>query len=241
MKKLFKILVAVAFVICLMPIEILAQENSSSSLYAYSNKDERFEIYAKENVDIFMTAHYTNARPDDIELGKGITIFSQREDNKMLFPMWKGDDVVATFVVGEENEEYFSVYSEAYIEQLNYLFKNVKDSNPFYLFSNDNGIYAIINDRWYDLNKNGGNYFISFITTIDKEDIPIINAKEKLVFNSYIQTRIPTSYSKSFSIYYRQTGAHCYSYALGNILANMGYTSYTPEDIQEYMNYDESA
>lgn len=239
-EKLFRIFVALAIAICIMPISISASENLSSSLYAYSNEDDGFEIYAKENVNIFMLSHYADTEFDDIELGKGITIFNQREDKKMLFPMWKGDEVVATFVVGEEDGEYFSVYSEAYVGQLNYLFKNT-GSNPIYLFSNDNGIYAIINDRWYDLNKNGGDYFYSVIATIDKENIPIINAKEKLTFNPYIQTRIPTSYSKSFNIYHRQMGAYCYSYALGNILMNMGYISYTPEDIQGYMNYAEGA
>lgn len=231
MKKFVKLFVVLVTILLIIPIKVFANENSS--LFSYTTVDNEVESYAKDNVAIYMSSHYDN-NVEDYELGKGITVFSKNNQNKTIFPIWENNRIIATFVVENDSEGFYAVYSEAYVDQFNYLATITSSSSPMYVVASNNSVYGVVDNRWYDLNHNTGIYAVKEPYSV--KDKIMVNSFEKLDFVPYIQTRIPTSYSKSFSIYYTQTGSYCYSYALGNLLRNMGYTSYTPTDIQKYMN-----
>ena len=238
MKKMLKAIITIIVVGLLFPINAFAEDDKS--LYAYTNYDVEIENYAKEKVTTYMNSHYDNRNVNNLELGEGIKIFTTNNENKILYPIWENDTIVATFIVGKESEQFYAVYSEAYIDQLNFLSTISSISSPIYIVANENGIFGVIDDKWYNLNENIGNY--EYEEEYFLNDKLLINSFEKVEVIPYIQTRIPTSYSKSFTIYQSQgSGSYCYSYALGNILMNMGYSSYTPANIQAYMNYSSGA
>lgn len=236
MKKIIKLVVLLFTIFMIVPIDVFA--NDESSLFAYTSANSEVENFAKENVAIYMSSHYNN-NVGDYELGKGITIFTQKNQDKTLFPIWENNRIIATFIVGYDSREFYAVYSEAYVDQLNYLSTVTSITSPMYIVTNNNGIYGVVGNEWYDLNRDAGIYELKESYSVN--DKKLVNSFEKINIVPYIQTRIPTSYAKSFNIYYIQTGSYCYSYALGNLLRNMGYTNYTPADIQNYMNYSSGA
>lgn len=237
MKKFFKLMLTTFLMIFIFPIGTLAENDNS--LYAYTETNSEIEKYAKEKVSVFMDSHYDGSETSNYQLGQGIKIYSNFDDEKMLFPIWDGSSIIATFIVGEDNNEIYAVYSEAYINQLNYLTNQTSETNPLSIVANEDGIYGTIGDKWFDLNATSGTYIKrqAYIPT----SYVIKNISETLEISLYIKPRIPTSYSRNFTIYERQTGKYCYSYALGNILMNMGYSSYTPTSIQNYTGCAQSA
>lgn len=236
MKRFIKLIILLLTIFMIIPTNVFANENTS--LFAYTSATSEVENYAKENVAVYMSSHYDN-HVGGYELGKGITIFTQNNQDKTLFPIWNNNRIIATFIVGNDSEGFYATYSESYVNQLNYLTRITSALSPMYIVANNKGIYGVVGNEWYDLNYNTGVYELKELYSVN--DKKLVNSFEKINIIPYIQTRIPASYSKSFSIYYIQTGSYCYSYALGNLLRNMGYTSYTPADIQKYMNYSSGA
>lgn len=238
MKKIINI-----FLIILLSIGVLstnAYADDNVSLYTISEININIENYAKENVGVYMNSHYDGKVNEDYKLGQGIKIYNLNYDNKMIFPVWDNNRIIATFVVEEKDEEICAVYSEAYVNQLNYLINISSVVSPICIFSDDYGIYAVVDNTWYDLNGNAGDGETK--TVLLNNDGIIINSFDKLEITPYLQPRIATSYAKSFTIFYSQgSGMYCYSFALGNILLNMGYSNCTPSNIQAYMNYKEGA
>ena len=186
MKKIFELILTTLLMMLILPIGTLAENDNS--LYAYTEVDSVIEDYAKDKIGVFMDSHYEGNDASNYRLGQGIKIYSNFDDEKMLFPIWDG---------------------------------------------------STVNNKWFDLNLPSGTY-IERQTYIPATCL-IKNVAETLEISLYIKPRIPASYSRGFTIYERQTGKYCYSYALGNILMNMGYSSYTPANIQSYTGCAESA
>lgn len=239
MKKIFKLILTTLLMMLILPIGTLAENDNS--LYAYTEVDSVIEEYAKDKVGVFMDSHYEGNDVSNYRLGQGIKIYSNFDDEKMLFPIWDGSNVIATFLVGKDGGEIYAVYSEAYIGQLNYLLNETSEASPLSIMANEEGIYGTVNNKWFDLNLPSGTY-IERQTYIPASYL-IKNVAETLEISLYIKPRIPTSYSRTFNIYQAQgtSGLYCYSYALGNILMNMGYSSYTPANIQSYTGCAQSA
>ena len=230
-------MVVILMMCLIIPTNLFANDNND--LFAFTIVNSDVDNYAKEKVAVYMTSHYNGNNIEDYKLGKGIVINYQNNQNKFLFPIWLGNYIVATFIVDYDSNEFVAVYSEAYIEQLNYLTNVTTETSPMYIVADFDGVYGVVNNKWYNLNSNIGTYEVK--ETYYLENMTLVNSYEKLDIDTYIQTRIPASYSKNFSIYYRQLNDYCYSYALGNLLRNMGYQNYTPENIQQYMNYSAGA
>lgn len=204
-------------------------------LYARSKELTGHTTYASENLGKYIISNegYLNK---DYTLGKGIYISDPLDVDKALYPIWENDEIVATFLVVYVEGEYSGIYSKAYAEQLDELVDITSMDYPLNLVVQNDRFYGVIGNRWYDLNEEPGSYDTLNYLSNDSE-LMIIDASQTIYYKEIIQTRIPTTYSKSFTIYQVQTGDYRYSYALGNILMNMGYSSYTPANIQSYMNF----
>jgi hypothetical protein len=234
-KKIIILCIVSVVLICITPFQpVLA--STSASLFAYSKDIKKQTMYVEENVSKYMSAHYNSGDITTYQVGNGISINDPNDIEKVLFPVWNNDLIVATFIVIDNGNGYSGIYSEAYANQLEYLVGKTSRENALFLVATGETLYATINDQWYDLNAEIGT--VSTNPPFVGASHSSIDASVKLDINPYYQTRIATSYQKNFTIYYPQgNGNYCYSYALGNILLNMGYSSYTPADIQSYMNY----
>ena len=232
-KKCLSVLIAVLVIFGAMaPVQ--AANGNDCTLYAYSCDVSTQEEYAASVVSQFIYSHGYEGEVSNLELGKGIIINDEEEIEKVLFPIWEDNTIVATFLVSFDGDACYGSFSEIYAQQLNALQNVATVNSPLVLVVQNDTIYAVISTKWYDLNGGMGEYVIG--EEYGVLGLQPINARNAVVYDEYIQPRIPTAYAKTFTIYQTQSTYYCYAYALGNMLMNMGYTSYTPANIISYMN-----
>lgn len=109
-KLLLSVLIVLSFA-----VQISAEE--SPSLYVYASSTDGFDEYAKQKLSehIFTYYGYEN---NDLELGKGITVYGEVAHPMVLYPIWLNQDIVATFRVININGVFSGLYSEGNVEQL---------------------------------------------------------------------------------------------------------------------------
>lgn len=213
-------------------VPVNAYANGMTHLYAYTYDTNGHEEYASTRVASFMNTYGHNSA--DLVLGKGIRIDSQDTLERVLFPIWESDKIVAALLVSlDDDGTYYGSYSELYAKQLDALKSIATNNNPLALVAADDGFYAVVSDQWYDLDGEVGEYFVRGYPQNELNEV--IDTREPLPHVEAPQTRASTTYVLPFTIYHVAPGnaGKCYAYALGNILMNMGY-NYTPFDILAY-------
>lgn len=149
-----------------------------------------------------------------------------------MFPIWNNGSIVSTLlVITVEDGVYQGSYSEIYAEQLDALKKVALEESPLSLVVKDEHFYAVIANRWYDLNGTAGEYDDQ--SFVPKFELDVIDAARSLPYTVYPQSRIPTSYTKPFHSNWILSDhtQYCYAGALCALLNSMGYESYTPQGI----------
>lgn len=219
-----------------------ALNSGSAHLYAYSHDDMAAqEDYATSNLGFFMYCYGHGHENADFLLGHGIVINDPEDYEKVLFPIWKDNEIVATFLVTTlEGGTCQGSYSEIYAEQLNAIKNIATQATPLSLVVLDDTFYAVISEQWYDLNGYPGEHITK--TNGEAPSTAVIDAHDSLTYVEYQQVRIPTSYAVPYQLRFIQgSSKYCYAFALSNTLFNLGYTLSTPASIIEYMNRSEGA
>lgn len=185
-----------------------------------------------------MVAYDSFVDSSNLTLGKGIKIVDPVDVEKFLYPIWDGNAIVATLTVAKADEDtYTGKYSTAYAEQLNAIVGLTTKSSPLSVVVKDEEIYGVIGNKWFDLNGTPGSCSIEEDYIL--EESSVINARETINYQVLPQPRIPTTFYLPFvitSAYIQPPNmAYCYSFAMGNILYNMGYRDITPSKLQEYV------
>lgn len=236
-KKLLYVYFVISLFICHLCSQEIHADNAICDLWVYSLESSIHDNYAKNRVGTFIVAqNYESDILDNIQLGKGIFVFDNNEISRMVYPIWNNHEIIATFVVSTNNDECWGLYGQQYARQLNNLKNYTSQTNPLSIKIKDNKVYGVISNQWYDLD---GNNEICFSLDNNINDFEIINVSEKVEFSYPIQSRASNSYVSSFTITstYIQpyNEAYCYSYAMSNILYNLGYTSIKPSNLKNYI------
>ena len=176
--------------------------NNSVHLYAYSHNDmSAQENYATAKLGFFMYCYGHGHEGGDLLLGCGISINDPKDYEEVLFPIWKDDEIVATFLVTTLEEGICQgSYSEIYTEQLNAIKNVATQETPLSLIVLDDTFYAVICDQWYDLNGDPGEYITINDRTITS--ITVVDARDSLTYIEYQQPRTPTSYTLPYRFIY---------------------------------------
>lgn len=104
--KISKVII-ILFVFISFSLPINANQNLS--LYAYTTDTTEFDEYAVENIGEFIYGYYGHI-DDNIKLGRGITVLGDIDNTIVIYPIWKYNEIIATFKVALYNNEYFGTY-----------------------------------------------------------------------------------------------------------------------------------
>lgn len=208
--------------------------NEEVNFYAYTSDTNGFDEYAIENLGSFIYGHYGYI-DDTIELGQGITVYGKTTYSTVLYPIWKDDNIIATFKVVQINDSYVGTYSNGECEQLNYVMNSISINHPLKLIYANEDFYFQVNDNLYY----SDNYIGVIINDIDQEtklelesitfeNSFIVDAHINNEFNEIVIPRIPSSYSLSwpYSEHNPSSTHYCHAYSLSGILTNQGYSGY---------------
>lgn len=239
--KTFKLCLVLCCLVVLFPIKSI-NASERIGLYVNTKINENSDVYVENNISSFIMAHgYDYTYANNLEVGKGIYIDDPNDVEKYVYPIWNDDTIVATFLVYNLEGVYSGSYSTMYANQLNELYHLTNQTTPLSIAVRDEDIFGIISNNWYNLNEDlciskTENY-------VNNLNLEVLNAYEKIDYVEKIQSRASTSNISPFTIYQKQPSgeAKCYSYALGNMLMNRGYSSYTPANIQSYMKNIDAA
>lgn len=223
-KKSISIIVAVMLFVVSIPITAYA--DTPITLYAYSSSDSGAEQYAGSMLCSFARAHGYSGSFSDITLGKGISIYNPDDLDKTLFPIWKDGEIVYTLLVLDTGDYYTGSFSESYAEQLGAL-KNVANQQAPLSLVADDGFYAVVGSKWYDLNGEAGSYAVKAASG-QAAYSSVVNACDAVSYVVTPQPRIPTSYRKSFNVFdhQKENELTCYAYCMATILTNMSGGTY---------------
>lgn len=103
----------------------------------------------------------------------------------------------------------------------------------------DDDLWGIIGKRAYSLNEQKN---IIYNKKINTNELVILNGNDNIKYDkNFVSLRSPSGYVLNFDIKYIQPSgkSRFYSYALSNILYNLGYNWHTPETISSYFNYED--
>ena len=231
MKKLLNIMLAVFMAIS---NTCVVFANEQVELYAYTGDTSGFDEYASENLSNFIYGHYGYV-DDTIELGKGITVEQNDNIPKVLYPIWKNTDVIATFTVIYLDDEYSGTYLDGFTSQLNAILNMATIDNPLRLVAENNTLYAKVGNMVYDLNGTPGE-FVNYEIINERTNDYIVNARISINYSDYIISRAPTTYMLSWTEYHKNTSdeVNCGVYCLSNTLRNMGLSRYTYTYVKDY-------
>lgn len=230
MKRIIKILSAIMMFFAVISPRISAND---SSLYAVATQEEGFTEFAESYGTSYIAGYYGgNIDFNQIDIGRGITIDDPKDYDKVLFPVFRNNDIIGSLIVIDYKGQFTATYSELYADRLEQLQPLTSLETPLRIVVNNDDIFAVIDDKSYNLNNSSS---IDAALPSHLSDGRALKVNDYLRYDEPVLTRIPTSYAKSWTVYDPQgTDYYCYSYALGNILLNMGY-DYTPKDIQDFM------
>ena len=234
MKRLLSILMAVLIVLALVPNSTFAD----SVFYVNTENWNNHEEYAKKYVANYVLGDNDSVDISYVDLGKGITIYDEYDYDKMLFPVIYKCTIYGTLMTVNYEDSITGIYTKEWASKLNELSKLTSKSDPLTLVVENDCLFGVIGNDWYDISGNQISHKYGNRITFGNN---VTNAFETLDFKIPVLTRASLSKFLPWNIYEIQTGDYCYSYAMGNILMNMGYSSYTPSDIQEYTGYDKRA
>lgn len=231
-RKAVSIVIAIILLMNLTTV-VWAVDESSVNLYALSSANTAAQTYAVNKVSVFAYASGYAGNMEDLKLGTGITIYDPDDVDKVLFPVWENDEIIATFLVTVIDEGTCSgSYSAAYALQLNAIKRLTSQANPLSLVVIDDGFFGVIGNQWYDLNGTAGQGVAKVLTL--STFTSVINAHDSVCYSVYMQPRITNRYVLPFTPSGTQTsveGGVCYAYAMSAILQNMGFYKYTPQTI----------
>ena len=225
MKKIFTTLLTILLLFCIIT-PIYAED---SAVYAYTiDEIEGFDNHVKENVGLALYAYYGYV-DTDITLGNGIFINESSDYPKVLYPVWKRENIVGSYVVARNNGTYSGSYSEGHANVLNSIKEKVSIDNPLKLVKEQDYLYVVLGEEVYDIDGIPSERVDVEINANNEEELSIINIKESLVYDKLILSRAPTSFTNNFTVYHSNPSDdfNCYAYCLSNILRNLGYSKYT--------------
>jgi hypothetical protein len=128
--KISKVII-ILFVFISFSLPINANQNSS--LYAYTTDTTEFDEYAVENIGEFIYGYYGYI-DDNIKLGRGITVLGDIDNTIVIYPIWKYNEIIATFKVALYNNEYFGTYSDGNASAMNHVKEYASLNTPLILF-----------------------------------------------------------------------------------------------------------
>lgn len=210
---------------------------SEDKFYTLSITNNEHDKYAQENIYRFVTSSNDLDLHKNFKLGQGITIVNEDGQERTLYPIYKNNEIVSTFLVATYQGEVGGIYSIAYANRLNKIHKLATNEKPLMLVSFNDDLWGVIDNIAYSLNELTE---LKFDNLIENKNLTVKNNKDYLEYNSNnFALRMPSGYVLRFNIKYTQPSgqARCYSYALANILYNEGYDWHTPERIAKYFNY----
>ena len=223
MKKILCLLISL-FILSLNHGVVFAK--NSEELYAFTLQDTSgYDEYASSR---FAEFTYTNYGYIDstLELGNGIYINSNDDYPKLLYPVWRNNEIIGSFIVVNVDNIYSGTYSELYANRLNAIRKMTDEKTPLKLVVDDS-IYAYVQGNYYSLlDESVVDSINSFAEA--KEFYKVINSKDKIQYNITNNSRYLANYSLPWTIYSTQPGYdddHCAHYCLYNIFRNMGINS----------------
>ena len=229
MKRILSIILAVFMAIS---NTCVVFANEEVEFYAYTSDTSEFDEYAIDKFSSFLYGHYGYI-DNTIELGKGITIFGETTYPTVLYPVWKDDNIIATFNVVNVNDLYSGTYTEELADVLNQFISYSSLETPIMLI-NDNHLFFKVGDDIYDGLMN----IVDDLSVHDTNNVQIqkdiTNVKENINFQTLTIPRAPTSYNNGWSVYQNDSTQQywCYAYCLYNIFRNLGITDYTLNEIK---------
>ena len=199
----------------------------NTQLYSYTIDVSDFDEYAIEHVGAFMYGHHGSIN-EMYELGKGIYVFGETNYDTVLYPIWNGNTIVATFKVILINNQYIGTYSQGECAQLNYVKELASNDNPLMLVFVEDCFYYQVGNSFYYSDKNIGLKVSEEIELISYENGYVENARDVLEYNKPIIPRIPTSYTLgwTYSEHNENSTSYCHAYSLSGLLTNQGYSGY---------------
>lgn len=226
MKRFVSIILSLFLVIS---NSIVAFAHENVEFYVYTSNTEEFDKYASENIGNYIYGHY-GYLDDTIELGKGVSVYGNVDNPIVVYPIWKNNVIVATFMVVLIDNEFTGTYSSNNVAQLNYVKELISLDRPLKLAIINDEFYFLIDNDVYDANSNIGIVIKDVIVSeIDFKDGQVIDCSENIEFILPIIPKVPTGYSLGWSYSYHnpEDDYYCHAYSLSGLLMNQGFTQYT--------------
>lgn len=226
MKKVLSILLTI-FMFVSNTCVTLANENVE--FYAYTTNTEGFDAYAKEELSTHIYTYY-GYFDNTLKLGKGINVYGDVENPFVVYPIWKNNDIVATFNVVYYDGQYSGSYSTGNAEQLNYAKEISTFDHPIKLVKTDEEYMYVVNEVAYDMTSGYGKVLDDVnIPKLSTTKLTKIDATNTLEYTKMSNTRAATSWNLSWNPteHFGNSVAYCYAYTLSPILRGLGYSSYT--------------
>ena len=227
MRKFIKIFVIFTM---LVSFYLPVKANQTTNLYVYTNDTSKFNEYAIKNVGLHMYC-FNEYIDSSLKLGEGISLFGDLTYPIVLYPIWKNDEIVATYKVANVNGTFTGTYSDANAEELNSIKDLTSSATPLIIYVND-GTFGKIGTNVYNLN--GINLSEYPNISIENEGLEIKDVSNCLEYEEISLTRAPVSYSNDWTTYYHDPSftTHCYTFCLYNIFLNLGITQYSINEIR---------
>lgn len=215
---------------------VVASASENTPLYAYTVNSEGFDQYAIENLTNHMLAFYGYV-DNDLKLGQGINVFGDVSSQTFVYPIWKNNEIVATFKVVSIEGEYSGSYSEGNVQQLNFGRTIATAFQPLVLFKSNDKLLLSVKGNVYDAVDNVGKIMNEFnLDSILLEEL-IIGNGSFLDYKAPFPSRASTSWHLPWNVpdHNPTDNAFNYAYCLSAVLRNLGYIPYTVAKIKSDM------
>ena len=231
MKRIFKSFVVFVLLLNIMtPIRAI----QNSAFYVYSSNTSEFDEYAQEKLDIHIYTFYGNV-DNTLKLGKGIQVYGDISNPLVVYPIWKNNEIVATFKVVYSNGVFSGSYSEGNATQLNFAKDITTKNNPLKLFVYENQFLYSVGNTVYDATSGEG-LIVSDVNIYELklENETIIDVSNTLEYQNIKNSKAADSWNL-----YWTTPEHnpsnlysCYAYCLSALLKCSGYSEYTVSEVK---------
>lgn len=230
MKKLLSIILTM-FMLVSNTCAVFA--NESAELYAYTTDTTGFDTYAQEDLSVHIYTYYGYI-DDTLELGKGINVFGDVTYPMVVYPIWKNNDIVATFKVSFIDGQYSGSYSEGNVEQLNHAREIATVDKPVRLVKTANEFIYVVDGITYDLTSGTGKVLEGIdVSTTLSDNATTSNVANAIEYVKKVNSRAATSWYLSWNPteHNGDSVIYCYAYSLSPILRGLGYSTYTVSKI----------
>ena len=234
MKKILSIILSM---LMLLSNSCLVLANEKSELYAYTTNTGGFDAYAKEELSTHIYTYYGYI-DNTLKLGQGIKVLG-KEIPTVLYPVWKNNEIVATFNVIYYGGQYSGSYSNGNVEQLNHAKEIATIDNPIKLVKTDEAFMYIIDDVAYDMTDGYGKVLSDVNAYIlSSEKLTKIDTAATLEY-SQINIRAAASWNLSWNPSEHNgniDNKYIYAYCLSPVLRSLGESTYTVSKIKAGLN-----